>query len=133
MKGLKSHITRGLQVQSRIEAADNSGAKIVKLISVVNYKGVHGRKPSAGVGDMCWASVVKGKPDIRKTVVPVVIVRQKMPYRRADGMRISFEDNAVVVLKDEAGNPKGTLFKGPMAKEVGERWPMVSKIARIIV
>jgi len=133
MKGIKSRITRGLPITARCEASDNSGAKVVKIISVVHYKGVHGRKPSAGVGDMCWASVVKGKPDMRKTVVPVVIVRQRRPYRRADGMRISFEDNAVVVLKDEAGNPKGTLFKGPMAKEVGERWPMVSKIARLIV
>ncbi|MEK6874828.1 MAG: 50S ribosomal protein L14 [Nanoarchaeota archaeon] len=133
MKGIKARITRGLPLGARIEAADNSGAKLVKLISVVNYKGVHGRKPSAGIGDMCYASVVKGKPDMRKTVVPVVIVRQKRPYRRRDGIRVSFEENAVVVLKDEQGNPKGTLFKGPMAKEIGDRWPMVIKLGRIIV
>lgn len=133
MKGLKSRVTRGIPVGARIEAADNSGAKLVKIVSVTKYKGVHGRKPEAGVGDMCFASVVKGKPDMRKTVVTVVIVRQRRPYRRADGMRISFEDNACAVLKDELGNPKGTLFKGPMAKEISERWPLVSKIGRMIV
>ncbi len=133
MKGVKARITRGLPLCAVLEASDNSGAKQVKLISVTKYKGVHGRKPSAGVGDLCYGSVVKGKPDIRKTVVPVIIVRQKRAYRRADGMRICFEDNACVVLKDEQGNPKGTIFKGPMAKEVADRWPLVSKIARMII
>ena len=53
--------------------------------------------------------------------------------RRITGMMIKFEDNAVVVLKDEKGNPKGTIFKGPIAKEVADRWPAVAKIASIIV
>ena len=48
-------------------------------------------------------------------------------------MRIKFEDNAAIVLKDEKGNPKGTIFKGPIAKEVAERWPAISKVARLIV
>jgi ribosomal protein L14 len=48
-------------------------------------------------------------------------------------MRIKFEDNAVVVLKDDKGNPKGTIFKGPIAKEACSRWPGVAKMARIIV
>jgi len=80
---------------------------------------------------MC--AVKKGKPDMRKQVVYAIIVRQKKSYMRNNGMRIKFEDNAVVVLKDEKGNPKGTIFKGPIAKEVADRWPAIAKIASIIV
>jgi large subunit ribosomal protein L14 len=45
---------------------------------------------------------------------------------------VAFEDNAVVVLKDDKGNPKGTQVKGPVAREILERWPQVAKIASII-
>jgi ribosomal protein L14 len=48
-------------------------------------------------------------------------------------MRIKFEDNAAVVLKDDKGNPKGTIFKGAVAKEACERWSALSKTASIIV
>lgn len=133
MKSIKSSITRGLPVGSRMEACDNSGAKIVKIISVKNYKSVKGRRPAAGVGDLVFVAVSKGKPDIRKQVVPAVVVRQKMAYRRRSGIRVFFEDNAVVILKDEDGNPKGTIFKGPIAKEAAERWPPVAKLSKIIV
>ncbi|MCP4340711.1 MAG: hypothetical protein GY799_17945, partial [Desulfobulbaceae bacterium] len=67
----------------------------------------------------------------RKTVVYAVIVRQKKEYKRPDGTRVSFEDNAAVVLKDEKGNPKGTIFKGPIAKESASRFPAVAKVASI--
>ena len=70
---------------------------------------------------------------MRKTVVPAIIVRQKKAFRRPDGTRVMFEDNAAIVLKDMKGNPKGTIFKGPIAKEVAERWPAVAKVARIVV
>ena len=70
---------------------------------------------------------------MRKQVVFAVIVRQKMPYRRQNGERIMFEDNAAVVVKDEAGNPKGTIFKGAIAKEACDRWPPVAKLSKIIV
>ena len=106
---------------------------MVKLVSVKRSKTVKRRKPSAGVGDLILVSVIKGNKELRGTVVPAIIVRQRREYRRSDGTRIKFEDNAVVVLKDEKGNPKGTIFKGPIAKEVAIRWPMVSKVANIIV
>jgi large subunit ribosomal protein L14 len=70
---------------------------------------------------------------MRTTVTYATIVRQKKEYRRPDGTRIKFDDNAVVILKDEKGNPKGTILKGPVAKEAAERWPGVQKIARIIL
>ena len=133
MQPVKARVTKGLPVGSLIETCDNSGAKLIKLISVIGEKTVKGRKPAAGVADLVMASVKRGKPEMRKQVVFAVIVRQKKEYRRPDGMRIKFEDNAAVVLKDDKGNPKGTIFKGPIAKEAAERWPGIAKIASIIV
>ena len=46
---------------------------------------------------------------------------------------MAFVDNAVALLKDDKGNPKGTQIKGPIAKEVGERWPFINKIARFVL
>ena len=133
MQPVKANITKSLPVGSRIETCDNSGAKLIKVFTVVGSKTVKGRKSSCGVGDLIMASVVRGRPDMRKQVVFAIIVRQKKEYRRPDGMRIKFEDNSAVVLKDDKGNPKGTMMKGPIAKEVTERWPAVAKIASIVV
>ncbi|MBW2983688.1 50S ribosomal protein L14 [Candidatus Woesearchaeota archaeon] len=133
MKALKSRITKGLQIGSLIETCDNSGAKIVKVVSIIREKTVKGRAPKCGVADLILASVKSGRPDMRKQVVYAVIVRQRKEYRRHNGMRIKFEDNAVVVLKDDKGNPKGTIFKGPIAKEACNRWPGVAKLASIVV
>ncbi|MEK6857199.1 MAG: uL14 family ribosomal protein, partial [Nanoarchaeota archaeon] len=60
-------------------------------------------------------------------------VRQKKELRSPNGWRVKFEDNAAVVLKDDAGNPKGTLIKGAIPEEIKDRWPAISKIAKIIV
>ena len=133
MQPLKARVTRALPVYSRVETCDNSGAKIIKIFTIVGLKTRKGRIGSAGVGDLVQATVKSGRPDMRKQVVYAVIVRQKKEYRRADGMRIKFEDNAVVVLKDDKGNPKGTIFKGAIAKEACERWPGIAKIASIVV
>ena len=133
MKAIKSKVTRALPVGTNLPTCDNSGAKVIEIISVKGYKGVRRRKPSAGVGDLVRAAVKKGRPDMMKQMVYAIIVRQKKEYKRADGIRVCFEDNAAVVLKDDKGNPKGTIFKGPIAKEATERWPAVSKVASIIV
>tara|TARA_Y100000310_G_C20629550_1_gene787856 strand:- start:1000 stop:1401 length:402 start_codon:yes stop_codon:yes gene_type:complete len=133
MKPIKSRIPKALPRGSRIFTCDNSGAKQVFVISIKGAKTVKGRYPAAGVGDLLKVSVVKGNPEMRKQVVSAVVVRQRKEFRRADGTRVKFEDNAVVVCKDEKGNPKGTIFKGPIAKEVAERWPAIGKVANIIV
>ena len=133
MQPLKAHITRALPVGCKIETCDNSGAKIIRVFTVVGLKTVKGRIGSCGVGDLVQASVIRGRPDMRKQVVFAIIVRQKKEYRRADGTRIKFEDNSAVVLKDDKGNPKGTIFKGAIAKEACERWPGIAKIASIVV
>ena len=133
MQALKSRVTRALPVYSRVETCDNSGAKIIKIFTVVGLKTVKGRIGSGGVGDLVQATVKSGRPDMRKQVVYAVIVRQRKEYRRADGTRIKFEDNSAVVLKDDKGNPKGTIFKGAIAKEACERWPGIAKIASMVV
>ena len=133
MKANKGKVTRALLVGSEIPTCDNSGAKIIKIVAVKKLKTTKGRVPACGIGDLFLASVKKGKPEMRKQVVFATLVRQKREYRRPDGTRVKFEDNAAVVLKDDKGNPKGTIFKGPIAKEATERWPGVAKIASIIV
>ena len=133
MQPLKARITKAIPVGSKIETCDNSGAKIIKIFTVMGLKTVKGRIPSCGVSDLVMASVSSGRPDMRKQVVYAVVVRQKKEYKRADGTRIKFEDNSAVVLKDDKGNPKGTIFKGAIAKEACERWPGIAKIASIVV
>ncbi len=133
MKAIKANVTRALPLGAYVETCDNSGAKVIKIFSVVGLKTTKGRIPAASVGDIVMAAVKKGKPEMRKQVVFAIIVRQKKEYRRRDGTRVAFEDNSAVVLKDEKGNPKGTIFKGPIAKEAASRWPAVAKVATVIV
>ncbi|HEY9705904.1 MAG TPA: 50S ribosomal protein L14 [Allocoleopsis sp.] len=133
MKALKANIVKGLPVGAYVDTCDNSGAKTVKIYSVFGHKTRKGQKPAAGVSDLVMVAIKRGKPDVRKTVAFAIVVRQKKEWKRSNGMRVKFEDNAVVILKDEKGNPKGTIFKGPIAKEVADRWPAVAKIASMIV
>ncbi len=134
MKAISSKITRGLPVGARLTVADNSGAKIVEIIGVKNYKGVKRRIASAGIGDLVLCSVKTGNPDMRHKIVNCVIIRQRREIRRPDGTRIKFHDNAAIVLRDvKEGLPKGSIIKGPVAKEVIERWPKIGKIANIVV
>ena len=65
-------------------------------------------------------------------VFDAVIIRQRKPFRRLSGERIAFSDNAVAIMKDEKGNPKGTQIKGPIPREVQERWPQVAKLASMV-
>lgn len=133
MKAVKANITNGLNVGSYVDTCDNSGAKLLKIISVKGAKTRKGRIPGCGIGDLVQASVKKGNPTMRKQVVFAVIVRQKKEFKRPNGTRIKYEDNAAVVLKDDKGNPKGTIFKGPISKEACDRWPGVAKVASIII
>ena len=133
MKALRSKISKGLQFGSIVPTCDNSGAKTAKIISVIGSKTVKGRISGCGVGSLVKVAVKKGTKDVKAQVFYATIVRQRKEFRRSDGMRVKFEDNALVILKDEKGNPKGTLLKGPVAKEAAERWPGVAKISKIIV
>ncbi len=133
MKAVNAKVTRGLNIGSYLVAADNSGARIVKITSVVHGKSKKGRQQYAKVADWVKVSVRAGKPDMRGVVFDAVVIRQKKAYKRKTGERVCFEDNAVALLKDDKGNPKGTQIKGPVAREVQERWVSVAKIAQFVL
>ncbi|MFP4005877.1 MAG: 50S ribosomal protein L14 [Candidatus Hadarchaeia archaeon] len=124
--------TKTLTQGARIECSDNTGAKELGIISVVGYKGTRRRLPKAGVGDMFVASVKKGKPELRKQVVHGIVIRQKKGYRRTNGLRVKFEDNAAVLV-NEGGEPQGSEIRGPLAREAAEKWPEIAGIATIVV
>ncbi len=132
MKGIAGNITRGLPTGARLSCVDNTGARIVEIVSVSKIGGVHRRYPSAGIGDMVTITVKKGKPEMKRQLFNAVIVRQRRPYRRPDGVMIQFEDNAAVIITPE-GDPKGSVVKGAIAREAAERWPRVGSMAATIV
>lgn len=132
MKGLAGKQTRGLCTGATLNVIDNTGAKTISIMAVPGYHGVLRRYPSAGIGDIVVASVKKGSPEMRRQVVYAVIVRQRRPFRRADGVMVSFEDNAAVLTTEE-GETKGTDIKGPVAREAAERWPRIAATASTIV
>ncbi len=133
MKAISAVATRALNLGSYVVAADNSGARIVKIVSVKHGKSKKGRQQYAKIGDWVKVSVRAGKPEMIGVVFDAVVIRQKKPYRRKTGERVCFEDNAVALLKDDKGNPKGTQVKGPVAREIHERWSSVAKIAQYVL
>ena len=130
MKAITASVTRALNIGSNVLAADNSGARIVRITGVKRGKSAKGRQQYAKVGDWVKVSVRAGKPEMIGEVFDAVVIRQRKPYRRLTGERICFADNAVALLKDDKGNPKGTQIKGVVAREVMERWAQVAKIAQ---
>ena len=132
MKPIKASITRGIPVGAYIECADNTGAKKLQVISLFGYKGRRRRKPIAGIADLVNCSVKEGTVKWRKQVVRAVIVRQRKEFRRPDGLRVKFEDNAAIMVK-EMGEPVGTQIKCPIAREVFERYMSIGKVASVVV
>lgn len=125
-------ISSGLLVGSLIKCADNTGARELRIVQVIKYKGRLRRVPSAAVGDMVVVSVRKGKPDMRKKLFRAIIVRQRRIFRRSNGVWVQFEDNAAVIITPE-GEMQGSEIRGPVAKEAAERWPRIANAASIIV
>jgi len=108
-----------IQMQTRLNVADNTGAKEVMCIKVLG--GTHRR--TAGLGDVIVCSVKSTIPgsDIKKgAVVRGVIVRCKQPTRRSDGSYVRFDSNALVIV-DKDQNPRGTRIFGAVARELRER------------
>ncbi len=114
-----------IQKESRLEVADNSGARVVSVIGVLGGSTARGRhsRRTAGVGDRIVCSVKKSLPNSQiKTgdKVRAVIVRTKYPTRRKDGSYVRFDSNACVLLSPE-GNPVGTRIFGAVARELREK------------
>ncbi|KAH7469266.1 60S ribosomal protein L23 [Phytophthora ramorum] len=129
--GNKFRMTLGLPVGAVMNCADNSGAKNLYIIAVCGIKGRLNRLP-AGVGDMVLATVKKGKPDLRKKVMPAVVIRQRKAWRRKDGVFLYFEDNAGVIVNPK-GEMKGSAITGPVGKECADLWPRIASNAGSIV
>ena len=128
----RPYVTRVLPVGAQIVCADNTGAKILEIINVHKYKTRVSRLPSAAVGDFCNVVVKKGPAELRKQVYGAVIIRQKYAIRRLNGVRVSFEDNAAVLITPE-GEVKGTDIKGPVSAEASEKWPRIANLASMVV
>ncbi|MDP6856882.1 MAG: 50S ribosomal protein L14 [Candidatus Thalassarchaeaceae archaeon] len=132
MKGISSKVTRAIPSMGTMLCVDNSGAKVVQLITVLKKGSVHRRYPAGGIGDLIQVTVKRGTPEVRRKVHYAVIVRQRRPFRRPDGTWVQFEDNACV-LTNERGELKGSDIKGPVSRESAERWPRVAATAKQIV
>ncbi|RLA62475.1 MAG: 50S ribosomal protein L14 [Epsilonproteobacteria bacterium] len=105
-----------IQMQTKLEVADNSGAKIVKCVKVLGGS----KRMSADVGDLIVVAVQQALPGgkIKKgEVKKAVIVRTVYPLRREDGSYIRFDKNSVVIL-DTKNEPVGTRIFGPVAREL---------------
>jgi large subunit ribosomal protein L14 len=107
-----------IQMESKVEVADNTGARQAKMIGVMGK-----RSRSADVGDIITAHIRESIPTaaVKKgSVVKAVVVRTAAPIRRPDGSILRFDSNAVVIL-DANNNPRGTRIFGPVARELREK------------
>lgn len=130
--GNKFRMSLGLPVGAVINCCDNSGARTLNIISVKGIGARLNRLPAAGVGDMVMATVKKGKPELRKKVMPAIVVRQSKPWRRRDGVVLYFEDNAGVIVNPK-GEMKGSAITGPVGKECADLWPRIASNSGVVV
>ena len=109
-----------IQRESRLNVADNSGARELLVIQVVGGT----RRKYGGIGDVIVATVKKAVPNSqvkKSSIVRAVIVRTKKEYKREDGSYIAFDDNAAVLLDHDGRNPVGSRVFGPVARELREK------------
>lgn len=108
-----------IQPYTRLQVADNTGAKELQVITVLGGASRDG----ASLGDIVSASVKSASPDgtvKKKEVVKAVIARVTKPYQRPDGSVIRFDDNAAIIINPDK-NPRGTRVFGPVPRELRER------------
>jgi large subunit ribosomal protein L14 len=108
-----------IQQESRLKAADNTGAKELLCIRVLGGS----VKRYASIGDVIVATIKDATPGgvVKKgEIVRAVVVRTKKDIRRPDGSYIRFDENAAVILKED-NNPRGTRIFGPVARELREK------------
>jgi large subunit ribosomal protein L14 len=107
-----------IQLRSRLDVADNSGARMATMIGVIGKA-----TKSASIGDIITANVKEASSGgtVKKgEVVRAVIVRTRQPVRRQDGSCLRFDNNAIVII-DKDRNPRGTRIFGPVARELREK------------
>jgi large subunit ribosomal protein L14 len=107
-----------IQLRSRLDVADNTGARRATMIGVIGKASMN-----AHVGDVITANVKEASPGgaVKKgEVVRAVVVRTKHPIKRQDGSYLRFDNNAIVII-DKDLNPRGTRIFGPVARELREK------------
>ena len=107
-----------IQLRSRLDVADNTGARMATMIGVIGKA-----SPNAHVGDIITANVKEASSGgtVKKgDVVRAVVVRTRQPVRREDGSYLRFDNNAIVII-DKDMNPRGTRIFGPVARELREK------------
>lgn len=115
-----------IQLLSRLEVADNTGAKKVRMIRRIGQN-----KKTASVGDIivCHVKESTTEASVKKgTVVRAVVVRTKSALRRIDGSYLRFDENAVVIVNND-GTPKGTRIFGPVARELRQKYMKIISLA----
>lgn len=115
-----------IQLLSRLEVADNTGAKKVRMIRRIGQN-----KKTASVGDVIVCHVKESSTEaaVKKgTVVRAVVVRTRAPMRRRDGSYLRFDENAVVIVNND-GTPKGTRIFGPVARELRQKFMKIISLA----
>ncbi|MFL2939220.1 MAG: 50S ribosomal protein L14 [Opitutales bacterium] len=115
-----------IQLLSRLEVADNTGAKKVRMIRRLGQN-----KKTASVGDIIVCHVKESSTEaaVKKgTVVRALVVRTRAPLRRRDGSYLRFDENAVVIVNDD-GTPKGTRIFGPVARELRQKYMKIISLA----
>ena len=108
-----------LQTQSIVTITDNSGAKVGRIFKVLG----HSKKRYAEIGDLVVLSVQKAEPRKsvkKKDVLRAVVVRQKKAFRRKDGSYIRFDENSVIIVDKDKGEPIANRVFGPVPRELGE-------------
>lgn len=108
-----------IQVQTRLNVADNTGAKELMCIRVLGSS----NRRYASLGDIIVGVVKDALPNMpvkKSDVVQAVVVRVRKHISRKDGSTICFDDNAAVIVQKD-GNPKGTRVFGPIARELRDK------------
>ncbi len=115
-----------IQLLSRLEVADNTGAKKVRMIRRIGQN-----KKTASIGDIIVCHVKESTTEaaVKKgTVVRAVVVRTKTAVRRRDGSYLRFDENACVIVNND-GTPKGTRIFGPVARELRQKYMKIISLA----
>lgn len=122
-----------IQMQTKLNVADNSGAKLVQVIKVLGGS----RRRYARIGDIVVISVKVSEPRKivkKKDVLHALVVRQKNNFRRKDGSYIRFDENAVVILEKGKKEPRAGRIFGPIPREIQEKgYTKIASLAPEIV
>ena len=132
MKGIPGRVTKALPSQAKLECADNTGAKVVQLITVLNKGGVARRYPVSRRRRHDQSHRQKRYSRDTKTDVQCSSNQAVQLFRRVDGTWVQFEDNACVIT-NERKEVQGSDIKGPVSREAAERWPRIAATAKQIV